>query len=167
MSSYIPIASQTLTAAAASVTFSSIPTTVDGKTLRDLVLVVSARTSDSTTSMRLHFNSDTGSNYNNVEMFGDGSTASSSSTSSSSQYTAARIGGSTNLGATIIQIIDISATDKHKSFLSRGNASELLTSAGAGRWANTSAINAVAIKPFFGAPTFVTGSTFALYGIEG
>jgi hypothetical protein len=73
MSTYTPIATQTLGSAAASVTFSSIP---QGYT--DLILVCSpVSTTGSNTFMWIRYNSDTGSNYSLTSMRGNGSTATS------------------------------------------------------------------------------------------
>ena len=71
MSTYTPIASQTLGSAAASVTFSSIP---QGYT--DLIIVMNGTTStNENTYMR--YNSDSSSLYSVTYVGGDGSTASS------------------------------------------------------------------------------------------
>ena len=73
MSTYTPIATQTLSANTASVTFSSIP---QGYT--DLVLIVSATpVAAGTWNLEMRFNNDTGSNYSRTVLSGDGSTAQS------------------------------------------------------------------------------------------
>jgi hypothetical protein len=77
MSTYTPIATQTLGSAAASVTFSSIP---QGYT--DLILVINYATSASTGNALLRFNSDTGSNYSETALIGNGTTATSDRESS-------------------------------------------------------------------------------------
>jgi hypothetical protein len=59
--------------------------------------------------------------------------------------------------------MDYSATDKHKTILSRANVAGTFTMALAGRWANTSAINQVSI--FRTGQTFSSGSVLSLYGI--
>ena len=73
MSTYTPIASQTLGSAAASVTFSSIP---QGYT--DLVIVGNCGISNTGTTLSLRFNGDTGTNYSETTISGNGSTAVSS-----------------------------------------------------------------------------------------
>lgn len=70
---YEPIATTTLGADAATITFSSIPATYTD--LR-LVLVGTAELGSST-SERFRFNSDTGSNYSILNLSGNGSSASS------------------------------------------------------------------------------------------
>jgi hypothetical protein len=62
----------------------------------------------------------------------------------------------------ILQIMDYSATDKHKSALTRTtHTSQSVVEALASRWANTAAITSLAVS----GGTFNVGSTFALYGI--
>jgi hypothetical protein len=68
---YDPIATTILGSAAASITFSSI-----AATYTDLVIVVKGGCDNG--SLRMQFNSDTGSNYSELTMSGNGSTASSS-----------------------------------------------------------------------------------------
>jgi len=64
-------------------------------------------------------------------------------------------------------IMDYSATDKHKSTLIRSRSSrdngDTDTTAGAGRWANTNAVNQ--IKFYLTSGSFAAGSTFSLYGV--
>jgi hypothetical protein len=102
----------------------------------------------------LRFNGST-TNYTRVNMEGTGS--STNSGTSSSNNIAALAGPSLN----IIQIMDYSATDKHKTNLLRANGSE--ARADAARWADTSAITSVSIVPFTG--SLLTGMTASLYGI--
>jgi hypothetical protein len=72
-----------------------------------------------------------------------------------------------NHGVFIINIMDYSATDKHKTILARaGTAASSSVWAIAGRVATTSAITSVAfIGPDDASDQFLSGSTFALYGI--
>jgi peptide methionine sulfoxide reductase MsrA len=153
---YTPLATVTLASSASSVTFSSIPATY-----RDLILVF-VGTPSTDTYARVRFNGDTGSNYNYVFMYGDGSTAVSSAFASQTfGYT-----GNTDaaIGNTIVQIMDYPATDKHKTYLSRNmSSSGGLTMATAGRWANTSVINSIQVSTNAG--TFNSGFTFSLYGV--
>jgi hypothetical protein len=59
--------------------------------------------------------------------------------------------------------MDFSATDKHKTFLSRNGQAAGLVIATAGRWANTSAVTSMSVNINSG--TFSTGHTFNLYGV--
>lgn len=164
MSSYIPIASQTLASATANVTFSSIPTTLNGKTLRDLVLVANGIADDVSRFMMGRINGDSGSNYSYVLMSGDGSSTSSSTASGDSLFRLTLDGGSTRKQA-IHQIFDFAETNKHKSMLTRGDVPQSHTVAWASRWANTAAITSIRVQMSGG--SLQAGSTFSLYGIEG
>jgi hypothetical protein len=145
------------------VTFSSIPATY-----RDLVIITNQTMVSGTghdTSLR--FNNDTGSNYTNVYALGDGS-APYSGTATTTYADC----GFMPLFATvpfnrIINIMDYSATDKHKSIISR--ASSAISSGQVAmygnRWANTAAITT--IRVFSGAGnSYAAGSTFNLYGVS-
>lgn len=158
VSAWTPLANLTLTGTASSVTFSSI-----SGTYRDLVLVIQNTQGTGTTAagLRLRFNSDTGSNYPYVNMAGSGS-----GTSSGSGTLTEVVGGLVDpaRSTVIYQIMDYSATDKHKTVLVRGDNSAVNTTATAVRWASTSAITTILAYPTSG--TFAAGSTFALYGVS-
>lgn len=162
---YIPLANITLGSSASSVTFSSI-----SQAYRDLILVVTAKHSYAgSVAVRdsgARFNSDSSSTYSEVYMQGNGSAASSSTNSStSSQFVYGMASGDFVPG--IMQIMDYSATDKHKTYLYRagsGSDTNYGSYAMAGRWPSTSAITTITIAPS-GSYTFLSGSSFALYGI--
>lgn len=156
---YDLIASTTLAAATSSVTFSELPT--DG-TYRDLVLVMNGPTS-SYSFISVRFNGDTGSNYNDVLMYGYG--GASLGSEAGSNRTSGQIGVTqTDANLTVLQVMDYSATDKHKTWLSRSTFENGNTLAFAGRWANTAAINSVSIIRI-GGGTFSAGFTANLFGI--
>jgi hypothetical protein len=147
---YTPLATVTLGTTAASVTFSSIPATY-----RDLIVVFEgSTTSDAFGFMR--FNGDSGGNYSYVRM---NSSPGSDSASGSSSSLIAEI--RSPRGNVITQIMDYSATDKHKTLLARSNEPGI-TIATASRWGNTAAITSV--QMFVGS-SFTSGSNFALYGV--
>lgn len=148
--------STTLTSSASSVTFSGI-----SGDYRDLVLVVEWKGSGGNANALTRFNSDTGSNYSYVDMEGDGSaTASGSGTLT---YFPMAQATTTAARSFIMQIMDYSATDKHKSILQRSNRADTSTVALAGRWASTSAISTVQVYTAFN--NYASGSTFYLYGV--
>ena len=151
---YTALATVTLGSSASSVTFSSIPATY-----RDLILVVNGQ-SASNPDLLLSFNGDTSNIYTNVTMAGNGSSAYSFAITRTGIFTMAA--GTSRLMMTA-QIMDYSATDKHKTVISRGNLPAAELGASAGRWPSTSAITSVAVRA--GASTFDTGSTFSLYGV--
>jgi len=149
---YIPLATVTLGSSTGTITFSSIPATY-----RDLILVCQY-TNDSNPVIR--FNSDSGNNYAYVRMYGSGSSAASDSGGSEASIAIAT--GSASTGQTsVIQIMDYSATDKHKTVLIRNGLASTFVNASANRWANTAAITSV----LFTQGTYGTGSTFSLYGV--
>ncbi len=155
---YDLIASNVLGSSAASVSFSSIPATY-----RDLVLVTTGLSTATEASLRMRLNSDTGNNYNEVWAINTDSTAYTGISAFISIGIVPDSGGTQGRGLNIIQIMDYSATDKHKTVLSRAGYSSWVMMY-AGRWASTSAVTAIELYP--NADQFASGSTFHLYGIS-
>jgi hypothetical protein len=157
---YIEINSITLAAAASSVTFTSIP-----QNFRDLVLVCTGTTSNTgINSIIIRFNSDSGSNYPLITMNGTGSGTNSAFATNNGALAGLAISSSVN--ANIAHILDYSATNKHKTVLSRGNSlGGSYIRASSTRWANTAVIQSIICLIDTGA-NFNSGSTFFLYGIE-
>jgi len=161
---YEKIATTTLSSTQSTVTFSSI-----SGAYTDLVFVINPIANTASNSYPyVRFNSDSSSNYSRTFMRGTGSAASGDK--ASNETLAYLIGGnviqtdSTFNG--IIHINNYSNTTTRKSFLSRTNVAtgtnasvELLV----GLWKNTAAITSIAIT--CGDNSFVSGSTFTLYGI--
>jgi hypothetical protein len=154
---YTPLATVTLGSSAASVTFSSIPATY-----RDLILVVDNAATGVDQQFGYRFNGDSGANYPWVYALGSSSGAGAASGSSDLQ---GRLGNiNTTRSNHLLQIMDYSATDKHKTTLARSNdATRSQSWMFAGRWANTAAITSVRIAPV--ADFFSTGAVVSLYGI--
>jgi hypothetical protein len=154
---YTPLANITLTGAAASVTFSSI-----SQAYRDLVLVTSIKITSGTAYARMRFNNDAGNNY-----FGQAAWA-SSATELSDSFLYFRVQGyspNTAFMTSVTNILDFTASDKHKPLLMRTNTiSDSGVEMQAIRWANTSAITSLAISSSSG--NIDAGSTFALYGVS-
>jgi hypothetical protein len=161
---YTPLATVTLASAVSTVSFSSIPATY-----RDLILITNIRTTKSATSdaVFVRANSDSGSNYTRVGMFGNGSTT-GSFTGTESGYYLAVTGNTATSGVfdmNILQIMDYSAADKHKTALLRESENQITTVlAEAQRWANTNAITTLTVVPQTG-PNLAAGSTLSLYGV--
>ena len=146
--------SVTLASSASSVTFSSID-----QSYGDLIFVFEG-TGSSTGYSTLQVNGDTASNYSQVEMRGNGSSASSLAfTANTLINRPVFISG--NRVMLTSQLMDYSATDKHKTVLSRGGTENTETVAIAARWANTAAITSITMN----FSNFAAGSTFYLYGI--
>jgi hypothetical protein len=163
---YQAIATQTLGSAAASVTFSSIPSTYT-----DLVLVINAGGSIAGNGINLRFNSDTATNYSDTGMWGTGSSAASGRhTSITSASVTIAVGVTNNPSDTqvILNIMNYANTTTYKSLLSRSNNASASaaypgTEAIVAMWRSTSAVNEITL--LCGA-NFVIGSTFNLYGIK-
>lgn len=154
---YTPIASQTLSSTTSSITFSSIPSTY-----RDLILIISAAASVNT-GIRARFNGDTNTNYTSVYLQGNGSSA-FSATRSFGFLDLSNFGPRTTFEfSNIINLMDYSVTDKHKSILQRPNTPSASVEAYASRWASTSAISSIEIYVTSG--TFSIGSVFSLFGV--
>jgi hypothetical protein len=156
-----PIATNTLTAAAASVTFSNLP---QGYT--DLVLVVNCAISSGTGNSKLQFNSDTATNYSQTSVEGTGSSAVSSRYSTQNQI---YLEGSGFLNTTfqntkIINIQNYTNTTTNKTILLRNGGAGAGVDAIVGLWRSTSAITSFTITTT--ASTFVSGSTFTIYGVK-
>ena len=157
---YTALANITLGSSASSVTFSSIPATY-----RDLVLIESFQHTTTGSQSLMKFG-DTSTNYSMVTMRGDGSAANSAAFSGEASLgtTPGNTNNTANVQLTCVrQIMDYSATDKHKTILQRFNDTSQHTIAVAGRWANTSAITTIALSNLSG--NYAAGSSFALYGI--
>ena len=154
---YTLINSTTLTTAAASVTFSSIP-----GTYTDLVLVVSGTVSTAN-NPSLQFNSDAGSNYSWTYLSGNGSSAASGRSSNTTSILTGGFGTGTIANA-IYQIQDYSNTTTNKTVINRHNRSDDSVTSWVGLWRNTAAITSLVLGA--GGGNWNSGSTFKLYGIE-
>jgi hypothetical protein len=153
---YTPLATTTLSSAAASVTFSSI-----SGSYTDLVLVVSGVTSSGTEAVAVQCNSDTGSNYSRTVLLGNGSTASSTR---ATNQTSSGLGvlDSATQGNTIYHFMNYSNTTTYKTFIARGNVSSEQARVAVGLWRSTSAITSITALV---TTSFAIGTTFTLYGI--
>jgi hypothetical protein len=151
---YTALATRELTSTATSVTFSNIPATY-----RDLIFIWSGSGSTSA-ELIIRANGDSSSVYSRVVAQGNGTSASSSAATLSAFYPKFI---STSLENIVLQFMDYSATDKHKNALNRSNGAGSYVDMSAFRWANTSAINSLAVTLTGG--NFAIGSTFSLYGV--
>ena len=164
--SYESIASATGTGSSGTITFSSIPSTYVALQLRmNWIATVSGN------GCLLQINGDTGSNYDNHWLRGNGTAASASQgINTAANYLPTIITGSDTTYATtsIVDIHNYQSTTQYKTIRSfggldkNGSGEVVLVS---GLWRNTNAINSLQI--YMGSGSFTTGSTFALYGIKG
>lgn len=151
---YTALATVTLGGSDAEIIFGSIP-----NSYRDLIIVIGGSASGGT-SPSVRFNSDGGSNYNNIRLFATPATF-------SSQAFNADYGSmgfmNTERSQVRIQIFDYATTNKQKVAIGRnGNTDTIRIEAT--RWANTAAINTVSVRMDGGA-TYSTGTVISLYGV--
>jgi hypothetical protein len=158
---YTALANITLGSTASSVSFSSIPSS-----FRDLVVIIKAGAATGSPNFQLSLNGDTtNANYSATQMSGSGSVVDGSAFLTGQSRFINYYGYlETDLhGTYVVNIMDYSATDKHKTYLSRASHADNGVAAVASRWANTAAVTSVLLTPE--GQSFASGSTFALYGI--
>lgn len=162
---YEPIATQTLSSNQTSVIFSSIP-----QTYTDLILVCGSLGMNTVGSAgRLRFNSDSGTNYSSTWMVADGTSTLSSRDSSqtSMRIIGAYTGPNTSNAETYtFSIQNYTNTTTYKTVIGRGSAPSKEVYSIVGLWRSTSAITSMTIVSYNGTDSFLTGSTFTLYGIK-
>ena len=148
---YTPIATQTVSSSVSSVTFSSIPSTYT-----DLIMVVNG-TASTYTDLYYSFNSDSGSNYSRIFMYGSGSTAVSGKDSNITSTPISYL--LTTNTSCVVHFLNYSNTTTYKSMVARGGTSEY-----AALWRSTAAISSMTLTGPSG--TISAGSVFTLYGIK-
>jgi len=167
-STYTLISSNVLSASAASVTFSSIPSTYT-----DLVLRGNARGDQATLSSytRIRFNGSTTTYSKTIIDGGLGSISSSSQSSANSIENANGMPASTATASTFgsleLYIPNYTTAINHpisQFSVTEGNASAYVNAI-AGLWSTASAITQIDILTN-GGGNFVSGSSFYLYGIS-
>ena len=156
---------------ASSITFSSIPSTY--KHLQIRMIGRSDRASLFGDYIKVTFNSDSGANYSDHQLQGDGSTVTSIAGTSANFMRCMRFAGATAtanaFGAGIIDILDYANTNKYKTLRNLGgidsNGTGDITFV-SGSWRSTSAVSTVTLT-VGGGTTFNQYTTAALYGIKG
>jgi hypothetical protein len=168
---YTLIEAKTLTATAASVTFSSIP-----QTYTDLLLKFSCRSTstagaDIYANLRIQFNSDTGNNYNGILTFGTGGISGSGNYTSQSGNLFSYANGNVTTANTFsngeIYIPNYVGSNQKVSSVDcvvENNATTGFVEFAAERWTGTSAITTIDVVSIYGSHT--SASTFYLYGIK-
>ena len=156
MSTYSPIASQTLSATATSITFNGVP---QGYT--DLVIVVKGQ---GTANVGIYtiFNNDSAANYSRAYMYSDGSGMASgrvtNETSLTFSFNAAR-------GHTIFNINGYSNSTTWKNALISNDYYDNAVVRTTGVWRNTAPITS--IKFTVDSSTMASGTVISLYGLAG
>lgn len=166
---YALIASNTLSSAASSVSFSSIPNTYS-----DLILRFSARSDAAvqTTGVKIVINNSTSSIYTATGLIGSGNTVTANRETATPNLYIARANGANTTADTFSNyeyyFLDYLSSQK-KSFscygaLENNSTSNNWIDANAGLFNSTAAITALKLQTNSG--NFVAGSSFFLYGVK-
>ena len=170
--SYESIQTTTLSASQQTISFTSIPSTY--KHLQIRMIARSDRASNPASNVLLTFNSDTAANYSYHELDGDGASAYGGGSAGTSNVPMQRISGNTAgsnvFGALVVDILDYQNANKYKTLRYLGGydnngSGEIYL--GSGNWRSTSAVSRIDLQTINGTYNFVSGSSFALYGIKG
>lgn len=155
---YEPIATVTAPGGSSSqLVMSSIPATYT-----DLVLVINGGQATADQSYSLRFNGDTGSNYSNTQIVGNGSTATSNRNTSQTRGFIHSTAMNSLADTIIVSIQNYSNSTTYKTAISRGNSVSYRVVSSVVLWRSTSAITSITV---LGDANFLSGSTFTLYGI--
>ena len=170
-SSYYSIATVTVgSGGSSSVDFTSIPSTYSHLQIRMIGKTNRAATNQDDLLIRLGNGSlDTGSNYADHVLRGDGATASANAHTSQTRIGLDNCLGTTTSGVfsgNVIDILDYANTNKYKTVRMLGgfdyNGGGWIT-LGSGLWMSTSAVDTLRL---YANGTFQQYSSFALYGIK-
>jgi len=151
---YEVIQSVTLASSASGIVFSSIP-----DTFRDLRIVFDGTTDG---GIRVQLNNDAGGNYQTTAFGASGSGTSQANEAAGFAQPSYWANFNTR-GILILDFFDYAQTDKHTSFLARGNGSWVVASIN--RWANTAKVNNISVQD--SNASMGAGSTMTLFGIAG
>jgi hypothetical protein len=161
------------------IVFSSIPSTYKHLQVR---FMAQSNRSSFVDNLEMYVNSDQSANYSVHYLIGDGANAPSSTGAanasgfiSTSQNLGSSSGTPNAFGVGVIDILDYSNTNKHKTL--RGlwglnlNTADSSSSFGrlgisSGNWRNANAISSITFYPTLGT-SFTQYTSFALYGIKG
>ena len=161
---YDSLATVTLSATTASVTFAGIPAGYKHLQIRG----ISKPSTSGDYDWSIQFNSDTSSNYSKHQVFGDGSTVYATGSASQTQIPGA-FNQYTDFGGFIVDILDYQNTSKNKTVRTltgvdrNGNG---LIGMRSGYWNNTTAVSSIQIIPTSGSSGIAQYSQFALYGVK-
>jgi hypothetical protein len=162
---YTPLATQTLSSVAASVTFSSI-----SGAYTDLVVIsniIPATTNNVSLIAALNGDASSG-NYSDTYMKGSGTSATSGRRNPTNRAILSEtgIGTSTSTNSTIIAyFMNYSNTTTYKTILTRSSTTSVGTEALVCLWRSTAAITSIELTQALSSNEFGIGSTFTLYGI--
>jgi hypothetical protein len=162
---YDSLATVTLSASAASVTFAGIPTGYKHLQLR--YLCNTTRVGGASGSGVIEFNGDTTvANYSTHALYGNGASAAAAGYANNN-YSIWYYGDTTTYVAGVVDVLDYANTNKYKTMRSLTGFDQN----GAGQvslvsmaWRNTAAVSSIVLTP--SGHSFNTNSSFALYGVK-
>ena len=157
-STYTPIATANGTGSSGTISFTSIPSTYT-----DLVLVSNFESSTAA-NVFYRVNGDTGSNYSDTTVYGDGSSTGSYRRSNQTLSYTTYISASGQRVVMTTNFMNYANTTTNKTFITRFNNASFELGAVVGLWRSTSAITSVTIN-LNNSANFTSNSTFTLYGI--
>ena len=158
---YEKIATTTLGSDTATITFSSI-----SSAYTDLVISLVAGQSALNDSFLLKVNGDSGNNYSDTYLLGNGSTAISGNVTNNGYIGYGDLGGTAITAQFIFNFMDYSNTTTSKTILTRYNSLQKgRTVASVSLWRSTSAITSVQFS-FSGSDLLKAGTTATVYGIK-
>jgi hypothetical protein len=170
---YESIQTVTLSGTQATISFTSIPSTY--KHLQIRATAQGNRATYGDDNFKLVINSDTGSNYSEHWLRGDGSSASTLSGASQTSMKSGALGTTTGgtFSGSVIDILDYANTSKYKTvrYLSGIDVNGTIAGyggsiyLGSGLWMSTSAITRLDFTPL-NASNFTQYTKFALYGVK-
>jgi len=165
--SYDLLETQILSSSASSVTFTGLGSYSDYKHLQIRMTARTDRAAEATESIKLQFNSDTGSNYAAHFLTGDGSSV--DSLGLTNREFIFLVANATNATANafsgnVVDILDFSSTSKNTTVRDL-EALDSQIRLNTGFWNDTSAVTSIDLTPQTGA-NLLTGCRFSLYGIK-
>ena len=157
---YEPIATTTLGSAAATYTFSSIPSTYTD------IIIACAPLAASADNLVIQFNGDTTSLYSWTTLGGNGSAASSNRGANTNlPYVQYQSAVDSNQATVLINVMNYSNTTTNKTAIARGNNASWGTDTTVVLYRSTAAISSITLRTR-GGINLSAGSTFTLYGIK-
>jgi hypothetical protein len=159
---YEPIATTTVTASTAGISFTSIPSTYT-----DLIIVstlINSVAGSSVNGIRVRLNNDATALYSNTTLSGNGTTASSTRDTSVTEMYLGLMGqaSSTDQPISILNIMNYANSTTFKTIIARGSSAGASVNAGVGLWRSTAAVTRVDLLM----PTYTMTGTATLYGIK-
>lgn len=175
-SQFFSIATVTASGSTTTLTFSSIPSTYKSLQIRGIGRSTDTSSPAQDNGIKITFNSDATANYTNHGLDGNGTNVTASGTIARNYVYAYKglpndLVAGTGFGSAIIDIIDYASTSKLKttrifsgSDINSGTAN-FGVALSSGLWNSTAAITSVTLT-VGGSGNWISGSTFALYGVK-